>query len=159
LLQPGGQGTPPIASSRPSATDAVPGRLQSWHNPSPTWQTEARLGAEKRRTEGWPPLCCLPPFWHFLGGPLPAPLTTDFVDLMHLGSWQGNGCKATWGVLSIGFLNSMPVPTVIVPHAHWEAYGRGSFPPNNLVLDSANPHCVPDPLTQTLWGHHSTGQL
>ena len=31
-------------------------------------------------------------------------------------------------------------PTVIVPHAHWEAYGRGSLPLHNLVSDSANPH-------------------
>ena len=40
--------------------------------------------------------------------------------------------------------------TVIVPHAHWEAYGRGSLPLHNLVLDSANPHYVSDPLPQPL---------
>ena len=43
-------------------------------------------------------------------------------------------------------------PTVIVPHAHWEAYGRGSPPLHYLVLDSANPHYVSDPLPQPLWG-------
>ena len=37
-------------------------------------------------------------------------------------------------------------PTVIVPHAPWEAYGRGSFPLHNLVSDSGNPHYVSDPL-------------
>jgi hypothetical protein len=30
-------------------------------------------------------------------------------------------------------------PTVIVPHAHGEAYGRGSLPLHNLVSDLANP--------------------
>ena len=35
---------------------------------------------------------------------------------------------------------------VIVPHAHWEAYGRGSLP---LVSDSAYPHHVSDPLPQS----------
>ena len=47
-------------------------------------------------------------------------------------------------------------PTVIVPHAYWEAYGRGSFPLHNLVSDSVNPHYASDPLPQTLWGHRST---
>ena len=50
-------------------------------------------------------------------------------------------------------------PTVIVPHAHWEAYGRGSLPLHNLVSDSANLHDVSDPLPQPLWDHRSTGQL
>jgi hypothetical protein len=36
-------------------------------------------------------------------------------------------------------------PTVIVPHAHWEPYGRGSLPLHSLVPDSANPHYVSDP--------------
>ena len=49
-------------------------------------------------------------------------------------------------------------PTVIVPHAHWEAYGRGSLPLHSLVSDSANPHCVSDPLPHPLWDHRSTGQ-
>ena len=49
--------------------------------------------------------------------------------------------------------------TVIVPHAHWEAYGRGSLPLHYLVSDSATPHCVSDPLPQPLWDHRSTGQL
>ena len=48
---------------------------------------------------------------------------------------------------------------VIVPHAHWEAYRRGSLPLHNLVPDSANPHCVSDPLAHPLWDHRSTGQL
>ena len=39
-----------------------------------------------------------------------------------------------------------PMPTVIVPHAHRAAYGRGSLPLHNLVSDSANPHYVSDPL-------------
>jgi hypothetical protein len=43
-------------------------------------------------------------------------------------------------------------PTVIVPHAHWEAYGRGSLPLHNLVSDSATPHYMPDPLPQSLVG-------
>ena len=29
-------------------------------------------------------------------------------------------------------------PSVIVPHAHWEAYGRGGLPLHILVSDSAN---------------------
>ena len=33
-------------------------------------------------------------------------------------------------------------PTVIVPHSHWEAYGRGSLPLHHLVPDSAQPHCM-----------------
>ena len=37
-------------------------------------------------------------------------------------------------------------PTVFVPHAHWEVYGRGSLPLHNLVSDSANPHYLSDPL-------------
>ena len=49
-------------------------------------------------------------------------------------------------------------PTVIVPHAHWEAYGRGSLPLHMLVSDSGNPHYVSDPLPQYLWDHRSTGQ-
>ena len=40
-------------------------------------------------------------------------------------------------------------PPVIVPHAHWEAYGRGSLPLQNLFSDSANPHHVSD------HSHHS----
>ena len=36
-------------------------------------------------------------------------------------------------------------PTVIVLRAHWEAYGRGSLPLQNLVSDSAHPHYVSDP--------------
>ena len=43
-------------------------------------------------------------------------------------------------------------PTVIVPHAHWEAYGRGILPLHNLVSDSANPHYVSDPLPQSFVG-------
>ena len=43
-------------------------------------------------------------------------------------------------------------PTVIVPHAHWEAYGVGSLPVHNLVSDSANPHYVPGPLPQSFVG-------
>ena len=27
----------------------------------------------------------------------------------------------------------------LAPHAHWEAHGRGSLPPQNPVSDSANP--------------------
>jgi hypothetical protein len=49
--------------------------------------------------------------------------------------------------------------TVIVPHAHWEAYRRGSLPLQNLVSDSANPDYVSDPLPQPMWDHRSTGQL
>ena len=49
--------------------------------------------------------------------------------------------------------------SVIVPHAHWEAYGRGSLPLHHLVSDSANPHYVSDPLPQPMWDHRSTGQL
>ena len=43
-------------------------------------------------------------------------------------------------------------PTVIVPHAHWEAYGRGSLPLHNVVSDSAHPHYVSDPLPQSFVG-------
>ena len=39
-------------------------------------------------------------------------------------------------------------PTVLVPHVHWEADGRGSLPLHHLVSDSATPHCVSDPLPQ-----------
>ena len=39
-------------------------------------------------------------------------------------------------------------PAVIVPHAHWEAYRRGSFPLHILVSDSANPPYVSHPLPQ-----------
>ena len=46
-----------------------------------------------------------------------------------------------------------------VPHAHWEAHGRGSLPLQNLVSDSANPHYVSDPLPRPSWDHRSTGQL
>ena len=41
---------------------------------------------------------------------------------------------------------------VRLPHAHWEAYGRGSLPPHNPVSDSANPHYVSDPLPQSFVG-------
>jgi hypothetical protein len=37
-------------------------------------------------------------------------------------------------------------PELFAPHAHWEAYGRGSLPLHNLVSDSANPHYVSDPV-------------
>ena len=47
-------------------------------------------------------------------------------------------------------------PTVFVPHAHWEAYGRGSLPLHNLVSDSAHPQYVSDPRPQSFVG---TGQL
>ena len=50
-------------------------------------------------------------------------------------------------------------PTVIVPRAHWDAYGRGSLPLHNLVSDSATPQYVSDPLPRPLWDHRSTGQL
>ena len=49
--------------------------------------------------------------------------------------------------------------SVIVPRAHWEAYGRGSLPLHNLVSDLANPHFVSDPLPRPLWDHRSTRQL
>ena len=44
-------------------------------------------------------------------------------------------------------------PTAIVPHAHWEAHGRGSLPLHHLVSDSANPHNVSHPLPQPLRGY------
>jgi hypothetical protein len=39
-----------------------------------------------------------------------------------------------------------------VPHARWEAHGRGSPPLHNLVSDSANPHGVSEPLPQSFVG-------
>ena len=51
-------------------------------------------------------------------------------------------------------------PTVLVAHAHWEAYyGHGSLPLHNLVSDSANPHYVSDPLPRPFWDNRSTTQL
>ena len=49
-------------------------------------------------------------------------------------------------------LRSLFSPTVFVPHAQWEAYGRGSPPLHDLVSHSANPHCVSDPLPQSILG-------
>ena len=75
-------------------------------------------------------------------------------------------CKSHFALLSWGYVLQhgiaqyfndfndavCAVPTVIVPHAHWEAYGRGSLPLHNLVSDSANPHYVSDPLPQSFVG-------
>ena len=46
------------------------------------------------------------------------------------------------GLIHLGLQSSLRClsqPTVIVPHAHWEAYGRGSLPLHHLVSDSAHP--------------------
>ena len=43
-------------------------------------------------------------------------------------------------------------PTVFVPHAQWEAYGRGSLQLRDLVSNSANPHYVSDRLPKSFVG-------
>jgi len=58
-----------------------------------------------------------------------------------------HGLVHRWEQLAVSFSRQS-----IVPHAHWEAYGRGSLPLHNLVSDSANPHCMSDPLPQAFVG-------
>ena len=45
-------------------------------------------------------------------------------------------------------------PTVTVPHARRDAYGRGSLPLHKQVSDPAFPHYVSDPLPHPPWDHH-----
>ena len=78
------------------------------------------------------------------------------LDLSHSGLLLN--CRAHKAVKSHS-RSYLDQPTVIVPHAHWEAYGRGSLPLHHLVSDSANPHYMSDPLPQPMWDHRSTGQL
>ena len=63
------------------------------------------------------------------------------------------------GVEGGGALEGFDHKVQITKLGKWEAYSRGSLPLHNLVSDSANPHCVSDPLPQPLWDHASTGQL
>ena len=64
----------------------------------------------------------------------------------------GPGARFPKGPNPKGIPVSLFQPTVIVPHAHWEAYGRGSLPLHHVVSDSANPHYVSDPLPQSFVG-------
>ena len=45
-------------------------------------------------------------------------------------------CSLNRAVSSAVFLSAY---TIFVPHAHWDAYGRGSLPLHHPVSDSANP--------------------
>ena len=83
----------------------------------------------------------------------------DLKSFSALSQLEGFGSRC-WCVSLQAFLTSADrTRTVFVPHAHWEAYGRGSLPLHHPVSDSANPHYVSDPLPQPSWDHRSTGQL
>ena len=57
------------------------------------------------------------------------------------GQWSSGGCAQSSH-------HCLFQPTVIVPHAHWEAYGRGNLPLHNPVSDSTNPDYLSDPPTR-----------